>query len=146
MLFLIALAACGAGATWLDGVWEMTSWTVTVGDPAAPTFRTTLPESGRITFSGSGEWWESDLFYEGPNLVQVEPGVYGVIDQSAWTYWALQNREIWLAWGQNYANPEVLVPDTPRASTFRATSSGELSEVDAVVPVTTEWTLTREAP
>lgn len=145
MLSLLALTACGPGATWLDGAWEIASWSVTVGDPANPSLQATVADAGQITFSGNGDWWESDAFYEGPDIVRLNPGTYEVIDQSAWTYWALQDGAIWLAWVQDYAKPEVLVPDTPRESSFRATSTRELVEVDAILLITTEWQLERGA-
>lgn len=145
MSLFLALTACGPGSTWVNGTWTLTEWSVTVGDPAAPSLQSTLTDAGTLTFSGSGEWWESDLLYEGPDVIDLG-GAYEVIDQSAWSYWALQDGEIWIAWIQDYSQPEVLVPDSPRASSFRATSTRQLVAVGAFIPVTTDWTLTREAP
>jgi hypothetical protein len=115
-----------------------------VGDPSYPALQTSLADAGTITFTGNGEWWESELFCEGPDVIDLG-GAYQVIDQSAWSWWALQGNEIWIAWVQDYSVPEMLLPDAPRSDSFRATSSRTLLAVDAFVPVTTEWTLTREA-
>lgn len=145
MSLFFVLAACGPGSTWVNGTWALTEWSVTVGDTAAPSLQATRTDAGTLTFSGNGEWWESDLLYEGPDVVDLG-GAYEVIDQSAWSYWALQDGEIWIAWVQDYSQPEVLVPDTPRAGSFRATSTRQLVAVGAFIPVTTDWTLTREAP
>jgi hypothetical protein len=145
MLSLLALTACGPGSTWLDGTWQIASWSVVVGDPASPSVLANFTDAGQITFSGSGAWWESDAFYEGPDIVRLDAGDYEVIDQSAWTYWALQDGAIWLAWAQDYAKPEVLVPDTPRESSFRATSAREIVEVDGIRVITTDWQLERGA-
>lgn len=146
MWMILGILGCGPGSTWLDGTWAVTEWSVAVDGPAGPILEATLLDAGYITFHGTGEWWESDLYYEAPDVVDLGDGMFQVIDQSAWTYWALQNGEIWIAWTQDYSKPEVLVPDVPRTSVFRATSTREVPAIDGIILVTTDYTLAREAP
>lgn len=119
-MWLLLLTACSDGDTWLQGTWRLASWSA-VGE--SPAFEVTVEDAGTVSFDGNGEWWESRMHWDAPELLDATTGSW--VRTLTWAYWGGDGAEIRFGWTQDFSEPEVVVVQDRSADGWTGVSEGD---------------------
>ena len=151
----IVSAGCTEGEPPIVGSWTLATWSITVGDPAAPILDETRDDAGFLEFEGDGTWFESEVVLEVPRYVdRPEPAV---VPMHGWSFWTWQDAlwtsgrtepELWIAWYHAYGGQTgIFVVEDRDRDQITAVADYELgSSSVGLTPVVERWVLVREAP
>lgn len=137
------VAACDDG--WpggIEGEWELSAWSVEAQELTGDTYVDEAIDAGTVRFEGTGEWWESEVSWSGPEVIRVGERWYTVPGET-WGYWTIEGGDLHLIWHHDYSAPEVFVLDE---SSDPDVVSGTSTVTDTLLLVIHHYTLSRVAP